>query len=213
MFAVFTGLLMFGCKESDLDDPKILEKILSEALHVAQYKQYKQQPYTGWLKEMWNAEQVRELCYVKDGKLNGLMVEWYENGKKKKQTNYKNHKKHGLNTEWYECGQKKVESNEKEGELDGLLTTWYKNGQKEIETKWKDGKRNGSWSSWYENGQKRDESIWKDSKLISANCWLSNGERCPVTDIKNGKGVLVNYNEDGTEESRIIYKDGKPVRD
>jgi antitoxin component YwqK of YwqJK toxin-antitoxin module len=40
-----------------------------------------------------------------------------------------------------------------------------------------------------------------------------NGEKCPVTNLKDGNGVVVFYNEDGTEDFRFTYKDGERVRD
>ena len=39
--------------------------------------------------------------------------------------------------------------------------------------------------------------------------WEPNGEKCPVTNVKDGNGGLVLYNEDGTEYRRLTYKDGK----
>ena len=51
-------------------------------------------------------------------------------------------------------------------------------------------------------------------KLISAVFWKPNGEKCPVSKIdKDGNGVKVLYNEDGTELGRYTYKDGELVFD
>ena len=36
-------------------------------------------------------------------------------------------------------------------------------------------------------------------------------EKCAVTNVVNGNGVLVEYREDGTEKYRDTYKDGKVV--
>ena len=43
--------------------------------------------------------------------------------------------------------------------------------------------------------------------------WKPNGEKCTVTNVKEGNGVVVEYKEDGTEEYRFTYKDGERVRD
>ena len=37
------------------------------------------------------------------------------------------------------------------------------------------------------------------------------GEKCPVTNIVDGNGIMVWYKEDGTEWFRRIYKDGNSV--
>ena len=48
---------------------------------------------------------------------------------------------------------------------------------------------------------------------MSVEVWKPNGEKCPVTNLKDGNGFLVYYNEDGTEDSRTTYKDGELVED
>ena len=52
----------------------------------------------------------------KNGKVDGLWVDYYENGKKCSEENYKDGKRDGLCTEWYENGQKGMERNLKNGE-------------------------------------------------------------------------------------------------
>jgi antitoxin component YwqK of YwqJK toxin-antitoxin module len=119
----------------------------------------------------------------------------------------------GRAEDFYWTGQKKLEANYKDGKLDGLWTLWYINGQKKREGNSKDGKEDGLWTQWYLNGQKNEESNWKAGKPMSAKGWKPNGEKCPVTDVKDGNGVVVWYNEDGTEYRRLTYKDGDLVRD
>ena len=45
---------------------------------------------------------------------------------------------------------------------------------------------------------------------MSAVAWKLNGEKCPETNVKDGNGVVVWYNEDGTEWFRETSKDGWP---
>ena len=86
-------------------------------------------------------------------------------------------------------------------------------GQQKVEGNYKYGNIHGIWMEWYENGLKSAERNHKDGKLISAECWKPNGEKCPETNVKDGNGVVVEYNEDGTEEARLTFKDGEPVFD
>ena len=95
----------------------------------------------------------------------------------------------------------------------GKVEDFYDNGQKVEEGNYKDGKLDGLYTSWYENGQKREESNWRDDKLMSAKAWKPNGEKCPFTNVKDGDGVGVRYNEDGTEKARYTYNDGELVKD
>jgi len=46
---------------------------------------------------------------------------------------------------------------------------------------------------------------------MSAEVWKPNGEKCPVTNVKDGNGVTVRYREDGRELFRFTYKDGVQV--
>jgi len=155
--------------------------------------------------------QKKEEGNFKDGKRDGPATRWYENGQKMYEVNFKDDKQDGLETSWYEGGQKRGKKNYKDGKKDGLYTSWYKNGQKLGEGNWKDGKVHGLATKWYDNGQKLGEGNWKDGKLMSAVVWKFNGEKCPFTNVKNGNGSWVVYNEDGTERYRETYKDGERV--
>ena len=141
----------------------------------------------------------------------GPATVWHENGQKKEEGNFKDGKRDGPATKWYENGQKMYEVNFKDDKLDGRMTWWHTNEQKYEEKNWKDGKRDGLWTEWYYNGQKKLERSYKDGKLMSAESWKPNGEKCPVTNVKDGNGGLVLYNEDGTEWGRAWHKDGKEV--
>jgi len=54
---------------------------------------------------------------------------------------------------------------------------------------------------------------FKVGRLMSVEVWKPNGEKCPVTNVKDGNGVMVWYKEDGTVSRRYTYKDGEPVYD
>ena len=95
----------------------------------------------------------------------------------------------------------------------GWVKLMYPNGQIMILGQIKNGKQDGLVTKWYENGQKRQEENYKDYILMSAVGWKPNGDKCPVTNVKDGNGVWVWYKDDGTESFRKTYKDGKPVED
>ena len=128
-------------------------------------------------------------------------------------SSYNNSNHHRLKTSWYENGQKESVINFKDGDPDGSWTEWYENGQKEGEGSFKDGKEDGLWIAWHENGQKQREMNFKVGRLMSVEVWKPNGEKCPVTNVKDGNGVMVWYKEDGTVSRRYTYKDGEPVYD
>ncbi len=63
----------------------------------------------------------------------------------------------------------------------------------------------------YRNRNERGEAIYKDGKIMTAIGWKPNGEKCPVTNVVDGNGVWVWYNDDGTEGGRTTFKDGESV--
>ena len=213
------------------------QSIINGLLDDIAYFPNEDTPFTGKVEDFFENGQKKVELTFKDGKRDGLSTYWYENGQKESETNWKNGspdglwakwskngqneqetnckdgKRDGLTTYWYENGQKKVERNFKDGKQDGLTTLWYENGQKREEGNFKDGKEDGPVTKWYRNGQKQEKGNWKDGKLMSAEAWKPNGEKCPVTNVNDGNGVWVLYNDDGTELVRRTYKDGYPVFD
>ena len=95
----------------------------------------------------------------------------------------------------------------------GWSVVFYDNGQIKHVGQLKDGKRYDLETNWHENGHKRSEVNYKDGKLLTVVVWKPNGEKCPVTNVVDGNGVVVFYNDDGTEDYRWTFKDGKLVKD
>ena len=139
----------------------------------------------------------------------GIAVAYYRNGRKMTEACYKDGKQDGLKSHWYESGQKWVERNYKDGKMHGPYTMWYENGQWRRTGNHMDGKMVGIWTHWYENGQQRDEIFYFDGYKESAIVWKPDGEKCSMTNVKAGNGVMVKYTDGGRELMRIFYKDGE----
>ena len=65
----------------------------------------------------------------------------------------------------------------------------------------------GAWPPW----RRKFEATYKDGKLLTAVVWKRNGEKCPVTNLVNGNGVLVFYDNDDAEIRRETYREGDRV--
>ena len=120
--AMFVALLMVGCGENQQkpggDSPPYnqvpvetlangkLEKVIAGAIDKLEIKENngeeifyalnQQTPYTGWFKNVDVAGQILELIQFKDGKWDGLSIQWYPNGRKAMEGNYKDGKQDGL---------------------------------------------------------------------------------------------------------------------
>ena len=196
LLSLAIALLMVGCGEPDLSDPDVVEDATADAVDSS-----KLQDRNG-------------IMYLanEENPFTGRAESFYENGQKELESNYKDGKPDGLWTWWYENGQKKKEGNLKDGKSVGLWTIWKKNEQKWLEINYKDDKEDELYTYWYENGQKESEQNCKDGKLMSAVVWKPNGQKCPVTNVKNGNGVRVVYNADGFKSWERNFKDGKQDR-
>jgi|TARA_B110000438_G_C15688751_1_gene595791 antitoxin component YwqK of YwqJK toxin-antitoxin module len=96
-------------------------------------------------------------------------------------------------------------------------TGWKKwihdNGRLVGLSQFKNGKLDGLRTWWYPNGRKKAERTYKDGKLWTAVRWKPNGEKCPVTNLVNGSGVVVQLHSKGPVHLSTTFKDGKIVKD
>ena len=190
-----------GCQKPDLEDPDVFEEIASQAIDLStlEAKRVKgllvlcipntEKPYSGWVKETHDNGQLKRLGYLNDGAKDGPWTSWHENGRKQLEIRYEKDVMHGI------------------------MSTWYPNGQKKGTGRIKDGEMDGRWEEWYENGWKSKVQSCDFGKLISATVWKPDGEKCPVSNVVNGNGELIDYNEDGTIEKRYTIKDGVGIED
>jgi len=190
-----------GCQKPDLDDPEVFEEIASQAsdLGTLVSKRVKglmvlcipgtEKPFSGWVKENYENGRLKRLGYLNEGAKDGLWNSWHENGEKQLELRYKKDVLHGKTSSWHPNGQKKSAGNIRDGEMDG------------------------PWEEWYENGWKERVQNCDFGKLVSATVWKPDGEKCPVSNVVNGKGELIDYNEDGTIDKRHTFKDGVSIED
>ena len=144
-----------------------------------------------------NGKKKKELVF-KNGKINGIAVGWDENGNKRFEENYKDGKKDGLQVHWYENGQKMEAINAKDGKKDGLETQWHENGKKKLEANFINDKLM-NFINWNEDGKKIKEGRWiEDLKLFLGNEWYENGMK-KIESEWDGENTLTvrRYNNKG----------------
>ena len=94
-------------------------------------------------------------------------------------------------------------SNFNQGEMDGLVVHWYKNGVKQVEFNYKEGEKDGVEKAWYRNTFRK---IFKEGRRISAKVFKPKGEQCSRSNLNNGNGIMVVYNDDGSEKRSLLTK-------
>ena len=90
------------------------------------------EPYSGWVKTMYDSGQVCTLAHLKDGKWDGPWLKWYENGQKLAERTLKDGRPDGLQTYWHQNGQKWEEGTFKDGEL--VSAKYWNSKGEEVET-------------------------------------------------------------------------------
>ena len=124
------------------------------------YEKFSNKPFTG-------KTTGRIKGKIIDGKREGEILYFYDNGLLKIKTNYKYGKVEGKWLEYYESGQLHYEGNYIDGELNGEYLTYYENGQLEYKNYFIDTIPVGKQFNYYKNGKLKETKIWKDGKLIT----------------------------------------------
>jgi antitoxin component YwqK of YwqJK toxin-antitoxin module len=215
-------------KGPDLDDPKVLEEILEEAVESLEVG------FSGWRRIDHANGKLSSLSQFRDGRLDGLQTGWHENGKKRIRIRMKDGRPQGLSTAWDENGSKIYEFRYN---LDAKIFRWHENGQKAyqatyakdrlVETSWHENGQqsseknyrnfigDGPWTEWDQTGGIVSEVQWKDGRRWDGKWTLMSGDgeyekRCEII-MKDGSGTRIYYRKNGTVFHRTTYKNGGVV--
>jgi len=125
----------------------------------------------------------------RDGKLDGPVTLWHENGMKSAQGEYRDEERQGLWQFWYPNGTLRWEGAFDEGVQIGLQRAWYDNGRLQSEGTWIDGELDGDFSAWHDNGR------------LALRCHFDHGRE---------RGELRRWNEDGELDLGVsgVYRNG-----
>ena len=147
-------------------------------------------PYRKW----YDKEKTKKqsfICRDAEGKIQGISIEWYEDGTLKRECIYKDDKREGVDRQWYKDGKLRSENNYKDGKMEGVCRKFHKRSEiLWIECNYKDGKKNGAYKQWHNNGTLMIEGNHKDDKR---------------------DGLFKQWHKDGTLRSECIYENGIQV--
>lgn len=91
----------------------------------------------------------------KGNKLNGLMVNYYPDGKAAEKIMYKDDLKHGECLKYYPDGTLTLRTNYENGKINGRFEAFYENGKPEISGQYKNNLREGPWVIYRNDGSQR----------------------------------------------------------
>jgi hypothetical protein len=139
---------------------------------------------------------------------------WYENGQKRWVFEYKPKRRAKA---WLPNGDECPITNLNDGNGIFVGYNYYGGKEKFRKVYENDELKSNIKTMWYYNiDQRRYTKEFADSSyktIISAESWKPNGDKCPITNVKDGNGIVVEYNDNGEELNRKIYKDGREVKD
>jgi len=161
-------------------------------------------------------------------------VQYWENGNIKSEIKYKNGKIHGLAIWYYEEGKKYYEANYVDEKLEGSLTKWYLNGliqsrehyandmlngksvffnirgRKTEEVTFVNDTMQGDYRAWYEDRKMRMEGQYKDGMMTGKwFYWDQMGNLIGEGNFVDGSGVQKKYNPNGSLQGRLSFKNNE----
>ena len=194
-------LLLASCSTPDLNDENVLIAAKEDAIELSTltkefmygmmwlYVDDKNETFTGWVKETYTNQNIKLLGYLKKGQKQGLWISWHENGNMKSKFGWKN--------DYYQ----------------GVFKFWYPNKNLGVTGQTKEGEVDGEWKQFYLNGNRHYHSINRVGELVSKKVWKVDGQLCPESNVENGNGSFIEYDENGTRIDKHIYQNGVRVKE
>lgn len=174
----FLILIMVGCEESTKEIGQAVEKVEIDfeipELHVLSSdssitkKQngdilFKGQPFSGYLIEKYPSETIALKKGYFEGKQNGIMTAFYENGDIRYIRPYRNGEKHGIHVGFHRNGVKAFEYYFVNGFSEGNHKEWFASGQLATNMNYVNGKEFGKQQAWRPDGKVRSNYIVREN--------------------------------------------------
>ncbi len=109
-----------------------------------------------WVIDYYKNGAVKREGYAKKIRRNkkgfeGLVVEYFINGKTAKSYNYKRGVLHGVSKEYFSTGELKTQTRYRNGKREGVWKEFYKSGKIKTKGKYHEGEKVGVWKTFYKN--------------------------------------------------------------
>lgn len=125
--------------------------------------------------------------------------------------NFKDNLPDGMMEEFYPDGKIKKLVNFSEGKLNGDLFEFGTTGEILLSGRYFEDQKVGEWNSYYLNGVKKSENYYENDLLegVTRNFYF-NGVLAEVVPLKSGKleGLYQSFFQSGAIQKRVLFKDG-----
>ena len=124
-------------------------------------------PFTGVFYENFPSGERKLKIEVRDGKVHGTSVGYFENGQREVLEHFTHGVSNGLRTRWDTEGRKLSEEPIKNGKLNGTFVKWHPNGNKAVQMTMVKGEIDGVAEAWHPDGTLKSKTRFVDGKLIN----------------------------------------------
>lgn len=158
-----------------------------------------------------------QIIEYKNGKVDGLIKHFSEEGELLTQYFMKDGEKHGEEVLFYSKAfldkdvlRPKLSITWQQGKIHGKVKTWFSSGKLESEKEFHNNKKNGTSLAWYESGELMLLEEYEEDTLVCGT-YRKKGEKIPVSLVEKGEGTATLYDSSGIFLMKIHYKKGIPV--
>ena len=138
-------------------------------------------PYSGLLvAEYTGTAQRKSALPVQEGRINGTVRSWHQNGTPEVEEHFKNGISNGLRVRWHENGTKRSETEIVQGKLQGRYTEWHPNGRKAVEMTLAGGKSEGLAESWHATGRLKTRAQMQHGEIKERQFFADDAASTPV---------------------------------
>jgi antitoxin component YwqK of YwqJK toxin-antitoxin module len=109
---------------------------------------------------------ISRRAQIVDGEKQGLMTDYYPDGKVLAERWFKDDRQHGRTAIYYPSGKIKEAQYYQLGEQRGGDTIWYESGQPQFTTFFQNGKKNGHLRKWAETGDVIFEALYSNDTVV-----------------------------------------------
>jgi antitoxin component YwqK of YwqJK toxin-antitoxin module len=171
-------LVLVGCEEStqeirqpivnvenDVEIPELLVSSTDSGIIKKQNGDtfFNGKPFSGYLIERYPNDTIAIKKGYYEGKQNGIMTAFYENGNTRYIRPYFNGEKHGTHVGFHRNGVKAFEYHFVKGFSEGNHKEWFDNGQPATNLNYVNGKEFGKQQAWRPDGKVRSNYIVREN--------------------------------------------------
>ena len=211
-----------------LNGPKTSYFGIGQTYSIADYKDGKE---TGKYIEFYGSGRKKIEAETADDQLQGSYKSYYTNGQLEVTTTYEKGKLHGSYKSYHDNGKPLFEGNYKNGDLDGPTMSYHSNGElsrkvsyingqpegEQIEYNdegvitqkltFKKGKTDGLAQYFDDDGKLYSTFLFDNDRLKEARYFDKEGKLISVSERKNKKIELTNFNAEGFKTAIEVYND------